>query len=187
MVSPIQEARKDGLSSASSDDGTLDELRNSVASIADDFKKVVEARGQAAKEQAQDGVKALRKGIRRQPALAMAIATAAGAVLAVIAVPRFGHRLPSPAGMRGCLRCRRSPAPTSTISPTTSRAPLCGPRTAFRSVLAGASCRRRLQGRARRLAYICHREGRWLDPEAADGRQGLNGKTTTPGLRCLAP
>jgi hypothetical protein len=65
-----------------------------VASIADDLKKVVEARGQAAKEQAQDGVKALRKGIRRQPALAMAIATAAGAALAVIAVPRFGRRAP---------------------------------------------------------------------------------------------
>ena len=93
MVSPVQEASKDAPSS-SSDDWTLDELRSSVASIADDLKKVVEARGQAAKEQAQDGVKALRKGIRRQPAIAMAIATAAGAVLAVIAVPRFGRRAP---------------------------------------------------------------------------------------------
>jgi hypothetical protein len=92
MVSPVQEARKDGLSSISSDHGMLDELRSSVALIADDLKKVVEARGHAAKEQAQDGVKALRKGIRRQPALAMAIATAAGAILAVIAVPRFGRR-----------------------------------------------------------------------------------------------
>jgi ElaB/YqjD/DUF883 family membrane-anchored ribosome-binding protein len=94
MVSPVQEARKDAPSSSSSDPSTLDELRSSVASIADDLKKVVEARGQAAKEQAQDGVKALRKGIRRQPALAMAIATGVGAVLAVIAVPRFGRRAP---------------------------------------------------------------------------------------------
>jgi ElaB/YqjD/DUF883 family membrane-anchored ribosome-binding protein len=93
MVSPVQEVRKDTPSS-SSDDWTLDELRSSVASIADDLKKVVEARGQAAKEQAQDSVKALRKGIRRQPAVAMAIATAAGAVLAVIAVPRFARRAP---------------------------------------------------------------------------------------------
>jgi ElaB/YqjD/DUF883 family membrane-anchored ribosome-binding protein len=93
MVSPAQEARKDAPSS-SSDDWTLDELRGSVASIADDLKKVVETRGQAAKEQAQDGVKALRKGVRKQPALAMAIATAVGAVIAVVAVPRFGRRAP---------------------------------------------------------------------------------------------
>ena len=39
MVSPAQEARKDAPSS-SSDDWTLDELRGSVASIADDLKKV---------------------------------------------------------------------------------------------------------------------------------------------------
>ena len=93
MVSPAQEARKDTPSS-SSDDWTLDELRGSVASIADDLKKVVETRGRAAKEQAQDGVKALRKGVRKQPALAMAIATAVGAVIAVVAVPRFGRRAP---------------------------------------------------------------------------------------------
>jgi ElaB/YqjD/DUF883 family membrane-anchored ribosome-binding protein len=91
MVSPVQEVRKDAPSS-SSNDWTLDELRTSVASIAEDLKKVVEARGQAAKEQAQDGVKALRKSIRKQPGLAMAIATAAGAALVVIAVPRFGRR-----------------------------------------------------------------------------------------------
>jgi ElaB/YqjD/DUF883 family membrane-anchored ribosome-binding protein len=98
MVSPVQEARKDTASSSSSDPSTLDELRSSVASIADDLKKVVEARGQTAKEQAQDGVKALRKGIRRQPAMAIAIATAAGAILALIAVPRFGRRAPASRG-----------------------------------------------------------------------------------------
>jgi ElaB/YqjD/DUF883 family membrane-anchored ribosome-binding protein len=92
MVSPVQDART---SASSSDHGTLDELRSSVASIGDDLKKVVEARGQAAKGQAQVGVKALRKGIRQQPAVAMAIATAAGAVLAVITVPRFGRRAPA--------------------------------------------------------------------------------------------
>ena len=91
MVAPVQEVRKDATSS-SSDDWALEELRNSVASIADDLRKVVEVRSQAAKEQAHDSVKAVRKGIRRQPAMAMAIATAAGAVLAVIAVPRFGRR-----------------------------------------------------------------------------------------------
>jgi hypothetical protein len=91
MVSPVQEERKDTPSSSSSDHWTLDELRSSVASIADDLKQMVEARGRATKEQAQDGVKALRKGIRRQPAVAMAIAIAGGAILALIAVPRFGR------------------------------------------------------------------------------------------------
>ena len=93
MVSPVQQVRKDAPSS-SSDDWTLEEMRERVAAIADDLKKVVEARSQAAKKQAQGGVKALRKGIRKQPALAMGIATAAGAILAVIAVPRFGRRAP---------------------------------------------------------------------------------------------
>jgi ElaB/YqjD/DUF883 family membrane-anchored ribosome-binding protein len=94
-VSTVQDAREDVPSSSSSDHWTLDELRSSVASIADDLKKVVETRGQAAKDQAQLGVKALRKGIRRQPGMAMAIATAAGAILALIAVPRFGRRAPA--------------------------------------------------------------------------------------------
>jgi ElaB/YqjD/DUF883 family membrane-anchored ribosome-binding protein len=96
MVSPVKDVRREVSSfpSSSSDEWTLEEMRERVASIADDLKKVVEARTEAAKEQAQDGVRALRKGIRRQPALAMGIATAAGAVLALIAVPRFGRRTP---------------------------------------------------------------------------------------------
>jgi len=93
MVSPVQEVRRDAPSS-SSDDWTLEYLRNSVASITDDLKKLVESRSEAAREHAQDGVKVLRKGIRKQPALAMGLATAAGAVLAVIAVPRFGRHAP---------------------------------------------------------------------------------------------
>ena len=93
MVSPVQEVRKDAHSA--SDEWTLDQLRDSVAGIASDLKKVVDARAQAAQEQAQDGVKALRKGIRKQPAAAMAIAAGTGAVLAVLLVPRFGRR-PAP-------------------------------------------------------------------------------------------
>src|SRR5689334_9811186 len=95
MVSPAQEVRKEvpsSSSSSSSDDWTLDQLRENVAGIARDLKQVVDARAQAAQEQAQDGVKALRKGIREQPALAMGIATATGAALALLLVPRFGRR-----------------------------------------------------------------------------------------------
>jgi ElaB/YqjD/DUF883 family membrane-anchored ribosome-binding protein len=92
MVSPVQDVRREASSSSSTDEWTLEEMRERVAVIADDLKKVVAARSEAAKETAQDGVKALRKGIRQQPALAMGLATVAGAVLAVIAVPRFGRR-----------------------------------------------------------------------------------------------
>jgi ElaB/YqjD/DUF883 family membrane-anchored ribosome-binding protein len=93
MVSPVQEVRKDAHSA--SDEWTLDQLRDSVAGIASDLKKVVDARSQAAQENAQEGVKVLRKSIRKQPAAAMAIAAGAGAVLAVLLVPRFGRR-PAP-------------------------------------------------------------------------------------------
>jgi ElaB/YqjD/DUF883 family membrane-anchored ribosome-binding protein len=92
MVGPVQDVRREASSSPSTDDWTLEEMRERVALIADDLKKVVAARSDAAKDTAQDGAKALRKGIRQQPALAMGLATAAGALLAVIAVPRFGRR-----------------------------------------------------------------------------------------------
>jgi ElaB/YqjD/DUF883 family membrane-anchored ribosome-binding protein len=90
MVSPVQEVRKNAHSA--SDEWTLDQLRESVAGIASDLKKVVEARAHAAQENAQEGVRVLRKNIRKQPAAAMAIAAGAGAVLAVLLVPRFGRR-----------------------------------------------------------------------------------------------
>jgi ElaB/YqjD/DUF883 family membrane-anchored ribosome-binding protein len=90
MVSPVQEMRKDAHSA--SEEWTLDHLRESVADIAKDLKKVVDARAAAARENAQEGVKTLRKSIRKQPAAAMAIAAGAGAVLAVLLVPRFGRR-----------------------------------------------------------------------------------------------
>jgi len=90
MVSPVQEVRKDAHSA--SEEWTLDHLRESVSDIAKDLKKVVDARAEAARDNAQEGVKSLRKSIRKQPAAAMAIAAGAGAVLAVLLVPRFGRR-----------------------------------------------------------------------------------------------
>jgi ElaB/YqjD/DUF883 family membrane-anchored ribosome-binding protein len=90
MVGPVQEVRKQAPSG--SDEWTLDHLRESVADIASDLKKVVDARARAVQDNAQDGVKALRKSIRKQPTAAMAIAAGAGALLAVLLVPRFGRR-----------------------------------------------------------------------------------------------
>lgn len=87
MVDPVREVRN-AAPSAPSADWMLDELRHSITSIADDLKHVAEARTRAAKEQAQDSAAALRRGIRQEPFLAMAIAAAAGAALAVAAMPR---------------------------------------------------------------------------------------------------
>ncbi len=98
MVSSLQGGRKDAGAnppSHSPDDQSLAELRKSVAAIADELAKIAEVRSRAAKEQAQAGTKALRSSIRRQPALAMAVATAAGALLAIIAVPGSRRRTPA--------------------------------------------------------------------------------------------
>ncbi len=85
-----QETNKDALSSP--EEGTFAELRESVASIADDLKQVVEGRARAAKEQAEESAQDLRKAIRRQPAVAMGVALLAGATLALVAVPSGGRR-----------------------------------------------------------------------------------------------
>ncbi len=87
MVDPVRELRKDA-PSVSPDDRTFEELRQSIAAIADDLKHVAEARSRAAQEQAQDSAAALRRQILQQPVLAMVIAAAAGAALVVAAMPR---------------------------------------------------------------------------------------------------
>src|SRR5262245_53385475 len=95
MVSPFQEARKSESSPVPTDEWTLEEMRERVAVIADDLKKVVAARAEAAKDQTQEGVAVVRKNIRKQPAVAMGVAVATGAALAVLLVPRFGRRRPA--------------------------------------------------------------------------------------------
>ncbi len=85
-----QETNKGAL--FSSGEAPFADLRESIVSIADDLKQVAEARGRGAKEQAEDGVQSLREAIRRQPALAMAIALLTGAAIALIGVPSGGQR-----------------------------------------------------------------------------------------------
>jgi len=70
-------------------DTTLAELRKSVSEIADEIARVAERRAGDVKQAAQAGTSELRHTIRRQPAIAMGAATLAGAVLAVLLVPRF--------------------------------------------------------------------------------------------------
>jgi hypothetical protein len=66
----------------------LAELRRSVSAIGDELSAVIETRSRALKKGAEAGANSLRRSIRRQPALAMGVATLAGAVLAVVVMPR---------------------------------------------------------------------------------------------------
>jgi hypothetical protein len=91
-----QETNKDELSSPG--EGRFAELRESVASIADDLKQLAEGRARAAKEHTEEGVQNLRKAIHRQPALAMGIALLVGAGLALVTVPSGGRRSPYRSG-----------------------------------------------------------------------------------------
>lgn len=91
---PPGEARN-ATRSSPSDAGAVEELRDSVASIANDLKDAAQARARAAQEKAGEGVETLQEAIRKEPALAMGIALLAGAALALIAVPNFERRAQS--------------------------------------------------------------------------------------------
>jgi ElaB/YqjD/DUF883 family membrane-anchored ribosome-binding protein len=75
------------------DASTIAELRKSVSAIGDELSAVVERRSRALKEGTQAGANSLRRTIRRQPVVAIGVATLAGALLALAVVPRFsrGH------------------------------------------------------------------------------------------------
>jgi hypothetical protein len=70
------------------DASTLAELRNSVSAIGDELSVVVERRSRALREGTQAGANSLRRTIRRQPVVAIGIATLAGALMALAVVPR---------------------------------------------------------------------------------------------------
>jgi hypothetical protein len=78
---------------------TIAELRDSVAALAKDVASIAERRTRAARETAVEtaeaGAAELRRTIRRQPAVSMAVAAAAGAVVALLVVPRFGRATPT--------------------------------------------------------------------------------------------
>lgn len=71
---------------------TLAELRESVRTIASEVATIIERRTRPARasaiESTEAGVVELRRAIRRQPVMAMAIAAAAGALLGLAIAPR---------------------------------------------------------------------------------------------------
>jgi hypothetical protein len=95
MVSPLKEVSSAAENTKQSAEATLAELRDQVTSLAKDVADIAERRTRAAREAvvegAETGAKEVRKAIRRQPAIAMAVSVAAGAALALLLVPRFSR------------------------------------------------------------------------------------------------
>ena len=96
MVSPMKEVSSAARSAQDYAESTIAELRDTVTSLAKEVADVAELRTRAARhavaDSAEAGTSELRRTIRRQPVVAMTVAAAAGAVLALLVVPRFGSR-----------------------------------------------------------------------------------------------
>ena len=102
MTAPVKDLTTDrgatGASSGAGDETTLAELRKNVRALAEEVSRIAEKRTRAARETAQAGTDALRRSIRRQPMVAIGVATVAGALLALL-VPRNAlHKRQSQAG-----------------------------------------------------------------------------------------
>jgi len=86
----VQDQSHEGVSAEA-----LAELRDSVAALAKEVATIAERRvkaaGNAASEAVGAGADELSGMIRRQPELSMAVAAAAGAIIALLVVPRFGR------------------------------------------------------------------------------------------------
>ena len=96
MASPVKEVSASTNPDEGVDVTVLAELRASVNALAKEVAAITEHRARAAAENvahaAEAGAEELRRGIRRQPVLAMAVAAAAGAVIALALVPRRTRR-----------------------------------------------------------------------------------------------
>lgn len=89
MISSVKDLPSDtNTAGATHEAHSLAELRASVNEIAKDLSEVAERRTRAARQQAEAGAEALRGTIRQQPVIAMGVAVAAGALLALLVVPR---------------------------------------------------------------------------------------------------
>ena len=95
MVSPMKDVSSAARSVQDTAETTIAELRDSVSALAKEVATIAERRTRAARETAVEtaeaGAAELRRTIRRQPAVSMAVAAAVGAVLALLVVPRFGR------------------------------------------------------------------------------------------------
>jgi ElaB/YqjD/DUF883 family membrane-anchored ribosome-binding protein len=98
MVRPLQEIGSAARSAQDTAETTLGELRDRVSELAKEVATIAEKRTRAARETVSDaaetGAAELRRNIRRQPVVAMGVAVAAGAVLALLVVPRFTRPTP---------------------------------------------------------------------------------------------
>jgi ElaB/YqjD/DUF883 family membrane-anchored ribosome-binding protein len=99
MVSPMKDVSSVARSVQDTAETTIAELRDSVSALAKEVATIAERRTRAARETAVEtaevGAAELRRTIRRQPAVSMAVAAAAGAALALLIVPRFGRAAPT--------------------------------------------------------------------------------------------
>jgi ElaB/YqjD/DUF883 family membrane-anchored ribosome-binding protein len=96
MVSPVKDIGSAARSVQDSAESTLADLRDQVTQLAKEVADIAERRTRAARRTAVDtaeaGASEVRRSIRRQPVVAMAVAAAAGATLALLVVPRSGSR-----------------------------------------------------------------------------------------------
>jgi len=96
MVSPVKDISSAARSAQDTAESTIAELRESVTALAKEVADIAERRTRAARQTAVDtaeaGASEVRRTIRRQPVVAMAVAAAAGATLALLVVPRSGSR-----------------------------------------------------------------------------------------------
>ncbi len=98
MISPVKEVTSAAQTAKDTAESTIAEMRDTVTALAKEVATLAERRTRAVREGAVDaaetGTKELRRAIRRQPAVSMGVAIAAGAVLALLVVPRFGRAAP---------------------------------------------------------------------------------------------
>jgi len=95
MIAPVKDfSSNTSAPGTSSEAAALAELRAKVNEIAKDLSDVAEKRTRAARRQVEAGAEAVRGTIRSQPVVSMGVAAVAGALLAVLVVPRSR---PSPA------------------------------------------------------------------------------------------
>jgi ElaB/YqjD/DUF883 family membrane-anchored ribosome-binding protein len=89
MIAPVKSfSSNTSASGTPSEAATLAELRARVNEIAKDLSDVAEKRTRAARQQVEAGAETVRGTIRSQPVVSMGVAAVAGALLAVLVVPR---------------------------------------------------------------------------------------------------
>jgi hypothetical protein len=87
MTAQVKNVAGDRLDQSAGEPLTLAELQKAVTAMAKDIATIAEKRGQAIKDTAEAGTSALRRNIRRQPGVAMGVATLAGVLLSLLVVP----------------------------------------------------------------------------------------------------